>query len=217
MENLYLTLTDTDRAILDSYKVCLDGLSEYLGNGYEIVLHSLENLDRSAIKVINGHYTGRTEGAPITDLALNMLEKINASSEKKGISYFNTTKNGSMVKSTTIPIIGENKRIIGLLCINLHLEVPFSTILASLTPANHIDSTTENFTDNVEDLIAISVEEIKSKVMVNPMIPVSNKNKEIIMELNNRGIFKLKDAVSRVAELLNISKNTVYLHLRAAE
>lgn len=46
----------------------LDGLALYLGDSYEIVLHSLEELSHSVIKIINGHYTKREVGAPITDL-----------------------------------------------------------------------------------------------------------------------------------------------------
>ena len=61
----YLTLTESDRLILESYKVTMDGLSQYLGEGYELILHSLEDLEHSVIKIINGHYTGRVEGAPI--------------------------------------------------------------------------------------------------------------------------------------------------------
>jgi len=41
-----------------------------------------------------------------------------------------------------------------------------------------------------------------------------NKNKEIIIQLYQRGIFNIKDAVLKVASLLGISKNTVYLHIR---
>ena len=40
------------------------------------------------------------------------------------------------------------------------------------------------------------------------------KNKKIIYDLYNKGIFQIKDAVTVIAKLLNISKNTVYLHLR---
>ena len=96
----------------------MDGLSAYLGEGYELVLHSLENLDHSVIKIINGHYTGRTEGAPITDLALTMLESMNQNQNLEVQPYFNQ-KNGSTLKSVTIPVVGERGRIIGLLCINL--------------------------------------------------------------------------------------------------
>ena len=42
----------------------------------------------------------------------------------------------------------------------------------------------------------------------------SNKNKEIIRKLYDKGIFQIKDSVPKIADELNISKNTVYLHLR---
>ena len=107
----YLILTKADRLILDSYKTVLDGFSEYFGEGYELVLHSLEDLEHSVIKIINGHYTNREEGAPITDLALTMLERIRKQSSPHSLVYFNR-KNGSTLKSATIPIIGEGGRII---------------------------------------------------------------------------------------------------------
>ena len=66
-----------------------DGLSAYLGEGYEIILHSLEDLDHSVIKIINGHYTERCEGAPITDLALAMLEDLNRRDSLEVKAYFN--------------------------------------------------------------------------------------------------------------------------------
>ena len=49
----YITLTATDNLILESYKVMIDGMAEYLGEGYEIILHSLQNLDKSVVKIIN--------------------------------------------------------------------------------------------------------------------------------------------------------------------
>ena len=62
MKERNVMFTETDFRILDSYKSVLDGLAAYLGDGYEIVLHSLHDLDHSVIKIINGHYTGRREG-----------------------------------------------------------------------------------------------------------------------------------------------------------
>ena len=48
----------------------MDGLALYLGEGYEFVLHSLEDLSHSVVKIINGHYSNRKPGAPITDFLL---------------------------------------------------------------------------------------------------------------------------------------------------
>ena len=52
MDNSFLKLTATDRKILDSFALMLNGLGAYLGDGYELVLHSLENLDHSVIKIM---------------------------------------------------------------------------------------------------------------------------------------------------------------------
>ncbi len=82
MKDYTVRLTIIDRMILESYKAMLDGLAHYLGDGYELVLHSLENMEHSAIKVVNGYHTGRKEGAPITDLALAMLGEIEADRDK---------------------------------------------------------------------------------------------------------------------------------------
>ena len=53
--------------------------------------------------------------------------------------------------------------------------------------------------------------------MADATVSNSLKNKEIVLRLNEKGIFKLKNAVVTVANLLGISKNTVYLHLRNIE
>lgn len=219
MENNYLVLTPVDQAIITSCKIIVDGLAEYLGNGYEFVIHSLENLDQSVIKIINGHYSNRREGAPITDLALSMLEKIKANGDMQSNTYYNKNKKGVIMKSTTIPITGENNRIIGLLCINFYTNIPLSELLANFTPTFSTSSVEddhiiENFSDNIDDLILAAVEDASNNVIKNPEISTINKNKEIIHILNEKGVFKLKDAVIKVAQHMGISKNTVYMHLR---
>ena len=40
-----ITLTPADKQILNSYCHLSDGLSSYLGDGYEMVLHSLEDYE----------------------------------------------------------------------------------------------------------------------------------------------------------------------------
>lgn len=218
MENMYIKLTKTDRVILDSYRTFAEGLGEYLGEGYEIVIHSLENPDSSAIKVINGHHSGRKEGAPITDLALQMLGRMEHN-HKNSLSYFNKSKAGAPIKSATIPLIGENQRIIGLICINFYTDTPLCDLLSVLFPdeaasaASH-PIASETFSDNIDDLIEDALTLAKETVYPDSAISVSNKNKEIIMILYEKGIFNLKDSVIKVASLLNISKNTVYMHLR---
>ena len=210
----YLVLSPTDKVILESYKILVDGLSAYLGEGYEIILHSLEDLDHSVIKIINGHYTERCEGTPITDLALTMLEDLNRRSSLEVKAYFNH-KSGKTLKSVTIPVVGEQRRIIGLLCINFHMEISVFNFLTQFLPneASNISSS-ETFNKNADGLLISALEDAKAQIYGDKSVNASNKNKEIIRLLYQRGIFNIKDAVASVAEDLGISKNTVYLHLR---
>jgi predicted transcriptional regulator YheO len=215
MKDYTVRLTVIDRMILESYKSMLDGLAHYLGDGYELVLHSLENMEHSAIKVVNGYHTGRKEGAPITDLALAMLGEIQEDREKEYVSYYTKNKNGEQLKSATLAIRGEGSKIIGLLCINFYLNTSFADILSNFIPTEaKTISKSENFVSNVDELIESSVAAVREEVEENHQIRQSLKNKEIVLRLYNQGIFELKDSVVKTAIHMGISKNTVYMHLR---
>ena len=180
----------------------------------------------SAIKVINGYHTGRTEGAPITDLALKMLEQIRRNEENDhGVIYFSTNVKGEPLKSTTIPVKGEKDRIIGLLCINFYMNttmadffrnfaVPIPSDSDGLTVSGQIH---ETFSQSSSDLLEQTIQTVRQEVLMDSAISSTNKNKEIIFRLYQQGIFNLKDAVITIADALGISKNTVYLHLRNLE
>ncbi len=212
-----VVLTPADRAVLESYRSFCEGLANYLGDGYEIVLHSLENLDRSVIKIINGYHTGRKEGAPITDLALRMLENIREKGAEGYIAYFSRNKRNEPLRSTTITIQGEGGRIIGLMCINFYMNTPLSIMLEQWTQGAASPAVrSETFVDDPEDLIRAAVVSVRDEVLADSSVTAHNKNKEIVARLAAKGIFKLKDSVVQCAEMLGISRNTVYMHIRSA-
>lgn len=214
---MQIVLTEVDRLILESYKNLAAGLSEYLGEGYEIVLHSLEDLEHSVIYIINGEYTGRKVGFPITNIALSMLKKLMDNADSKGyISYFTKTSASKPLKSTTIAIKGSGNRIIGLLCINFYLDTPYYNIINTFfigagDAKNEVD---ENFSDSIDDMVKKSIDSTKENVVKDNTIVSTNRNNKIIQQLYDAGIFNFKDAVDMVAGELGISKSTVYMHIR---
>lgn len=215
-----MKLTKTDRQILASYASMIEWLSTYLGSVYEISLHSLEDYDHSVVKIMNGYHSGRTAGAPLTDLALNMLKRI----KDQGISscqdftlYTAINALGESMKSSTIPILGQNDRVIGVLCINLYLDSPLSEILESISGPRDTHTEQENFANDMTDTLTASINDARTQVMSNNNIAAVNKNKELIRILYEKGFFCMKNSVPKVAAALGISKNTVYLHLRNIE
>ena len=217
-KDLSNSLTQGDRQILDAHITTMEGLASYFGEAFEFVLHDITDYDHSVIKIINGFHSGRKEGAPMTDLALSLLEQIKGNDlSKPSICYTSKSKYGRPVRSTTIVINGERQRIIGLLCINLYLDSPLSSLLQNFSLVPQSDYITENFSSDSDELIARALETAKNDVEADDSVPGHLKNKEIVTILYHQGIFKLKDAVQAISADLGISKNTVYLHIRGLE
>lgn len=207
-------LSNTDKAILETYKAMADGLADFLGEGYEFVIHSLENLDQSVIKIVNGYHSGRQEGCPITDIGLSMLDKLNENQLANYFSYFTKSKTDAPLKACTIAIRGEHGQAIGLFCINLHLETSLYSCLQTLLPPQAFDiGVNEHFADTIDDVLETAFEEARLQVYGSNR-STTNKNRELISILHDKGIFHIKDSVPAIAKLLGISKNTVYMHIR---
>ncbi|MBD1557355.1 transcriptional regulator [Vibrio sp. S9_S30] len=208
--------SEHDKIILRSYEAVVDGLASLIGAHCEIVLHSLEDLNTSAIKIANGENTGRQVGSPITDLALKMLKDIEGSERNFSRSYFTRAKGGVLMKSITIAIRNGDNRVIGLLCININLDAPFSQVLQAFMPNEEAKeaASSVNFASDVEELVDQTVERTIEDINADKSVSNNTKNRQIVMDLYDKGIFDIKDAINRVADRLNISKHTVYLYIR---
>ncbi|MDD1782158.1 transcriptional regulator [Enterovibrio sp. ZSDZ35] len=208
--------TEQDRVILKSYEAVVDGLAALIGQHCEIVLHSLEDLNRSAIKIANGENTGRQVGSPITDLALRMLRDIEGSERNFSRAYFTRAKGNTLMKSITVAIRNSDTRIVGLLCININLDAPFSQVLQAFMPTDEARqaASSVNFASDVDELVDQTVERTIEEINADKSVSNNTKNRQIVMELFDKGIFDIKDAINRVADRLNISKHTVYLYIR---
>ena len=80
-----------------------------------------------------------------------------------------------------------------------------------------ISRETESFNADIDEVISTAMAKARENVSASANIPSTNRNKEIIRQLYQQGIFNIKDSVVWVSESLGISKNTVYLHLRSIE
>ena len=70
MEHLPITLTEFDKIILKEYCNLAEGLGDYLGECYELVIHSFASFDHSVIKIVHSlsliHiFNTDTEAAPV--------------------------------------------------------------------------------------------------------------------------------------------------------
>ena len=133
MEHLPVTLTEFDKLILEEYCDLAEGLGEYLGSCYELVVHSFASFDHSVIKIVHSH-SGRKEGSPITDFGLKMLYDIKKNPDFRYITYYNKNNAGKPLKSCTNAIKGKHGKVIGMLCINLYMDSPLYSFINSINP-----------------------------------------------------------------------------------
>lgn len=200
--------------ILASYEAVVDGLAMLIGGHYGIVLHSLEDLKCSAVRIANGEHTGRKVGSPILDLTLPMLHDMTGEDSSVSRAYFTRAKNGVRIKSVTIAIRNREQRVIGLLCINMNLDILFSQITQSFIPPETQDiATSVNFASLLDDLLAQTLEFTIEEVNADRNVTNNAKNRQIVLNLYEKRSFDIKDDINQVVDRLNISKHTVYLYI----
>ena len=209
----FQNFSEEDHAILASYFPIVDGIAALIGDHCEIVLHSLEFLENSAIYIANGHNTDRKIGSPLTDKALKSLHQMKTDSVSK--PYFTRSKGGVLMKSVTVAIRNSKQHVIGFICININLDVPVSQFLSAfIAPLQEDEDTSVNFASSVEELVIQTIEKTIEETMADRNVANNNKNRHIVVSLYEKGIFDIKDAINQVADRLNISRHTVYLYIR---
>lgn len=201
--------------ILKNMIPLVEGLAKTFGNNCEVVLHDITNPQQSIIAIANGHVTNRTVGCPMTERGLKAIR--NKEFEKNLIKYKNITSDGRTLKSTTIFIKDEVANVVGCLCINYDI----SEFVVAKKIIQDITQTLEDGVVKEEETYGTKINDILYSV-VNKVIdrlgkPVAYLNKEekvkVVMKLDEKGTFLIKGAVDYVAEVLCVSRYTIYNYL----
>jgi len=191
-------------------------ISLTFGKNCEVVLHDLSGPFHSIISIENGHVTGRKVGDPITDFILAAWRQGGFGNEKenKSINYKTKTKDGRILKSSSV-FIKNNDKIIGCICINIDITLPliFEKKLnefCNIVELNNGESETFTSIDIIlENIIDKAIEEVNK--------PVSLMHKEdkirVVEIVDQKGIFMIKGAIDLIASKLNISRYTIYNYL----
>ena len=221
--------------ILKQYTILTEFLGKVLGPQYEITLHDLSSQKQSVAAIVNGNISGRTVGAPLTDLALRFVKDRVYEEMDYRTGYWGVSQNRAPIRSSTMFIKDDDGQLIGMLCINrdvgqcLELLDQLSQALQLDLPTlgqggsaqiPHLHSIHESEPDNIEtfsnslsDLVASALE----RVLEDPSIPkerlTQEEKMEVVDALNQKGVFLLKGAVSEVAGQLHSSEASIYRYI----
>lgn len=214
--------------ILDSYISLINFLAEFLGSDYEIVLHDIDNIEKSIVHIKN-NFSGRNIGSSITDLGLRVLREKEYLDKDYYVNYNSKTIDGRIIRSATYFINDDDNQLIAMLCINIDVTKAkfivdyLDELVKGQQPAVRISSNNNEASKSVSETLFDSVEELAfqmiSEVISRYSIPVSRmtleEKKAIISELDDRGFFLIKGTVKTIANRLDISETTVYRYINS--
>jgi predicted transcriptional regulator YheO len=205
--------------IMDIGAQVVEFLGKACGDNCEVVLQDLREGKMCIVAIANGHISGRSVGAPPTDLALRLIAQGSWKTSDYVCNYEGKTKDNRSLRSSTFFIKNEGK-LLGMLCVNVdtskYTQLSENILrlagLSSQTIQQAAEPQTENFYENMEESIKSVLRELT--------VPESSKGRlsqnerlTIIERLMDRGIFLLRGSVSSVAEKLQCSEASMYRYI----
>jgi predicted transcriptional regulator YheO len=205
--------------IMDIASRMVDFLGKACGGTCEIVLQDLRPGKMCIAAIANGHVSGRSVGAPLTDLALRLIAQGVWKTKDYICNYEGRTRDNRTLHSSTFFIKNEGK-LLGMLSVNVDVG-QYTRIsedilrLAGLSPAVSqppaAGGQTENFYDNMEEIIKSVFTELKAEGSSKRFS--QTERLAIIERLMDRGIFLLKGSVNSVAQKLQCSEASLYRYI----
>ncbi|SHM63898.1 helix-turn-helix transcriptional regulator [Cryptosporangium aurantiacum] len=206
--------------VVDAYRPLVEPLAQAVGPGVEVVLHDLSKLPNSVVAIAGG-LSGRTVGAPATDLGLRLLMQDDP--PESIIGYRTELPGGIVCRSSTIFLRGEGSggidahRPVAALCLNRDIGqlVAARDLLTALvdTPAVSGHDRTETFYASVENL----TEDLLRRAIATVGVDVAAMSKadktRVVKDLESRGFFLIKESVEIAAKALGVSRYTIYNYL----
>lgn len=196
----------------------IKGMAKHFGEHCETVLLDVSNYEEYGsgliIAIENGHITGRKVGDTGTNLGLEILRGTDNEGDKH--NYMTQTKDGRMLRSTTMYIRNSEGLPIGCICINLDitdLVMAENTIKDFARKNDTKTDVKEVFVNNVNDVLDIIIQEALDHVGK----PVAKMNKEDkkkgIKYLDRKGALLIKKSGDQICSNFNMSKYTLYNYL----
>ena len=196
------------------------GIAQQFGPNCEVVLHDLETNDpeSSIVLIENGHVTGRKVGDGPSHVVLEAL-KGDRDKLEDHICYLTRTRDGKVLKSSTLYIRNDDGEAIGIFSINydITLMLAMEENLKQFTATEQPGAAPEPIARNVSDLLDELIEQ--SVALVGKPVALMSKEDKVkaIQFLNDTGAFLITKSGDKVCKFFGISKYTLYSYIDEAK
>lgn len=196
---------------LKNYKPIAEAVGLLLAPHVEVVIHDLKT---NTIAYIYNNLSKRKVGDP------SLLEEMPAFQKSKEVfpPYLKVNWDGRKIKSVSALLKDRQGKAIGLFCINLDISsfealqhVLFDFIGSKLEKPDLLFK--NDWKERVNTFITAHLKE--NGLTLTSM--TRNEKKNLLLELLEEGAFEEKNAAAYIADLLHISRATVYNYLKEKE
>ena len=196
------------------------GISRQFGPNCEVVVHDLDSNDpnSSIVAIENGHVTGRKVGDGPSHVVLEALRS-GRENLTDHLSYLTRTKDGKILKSSTIYVRDDDGKAIGIFAINydITLMLAMEENLKQFTATDQDQREPERISRNVGDLLDELIEQ-SVKIVGKPVALMTKEDKvKAIQFLNETGAFLITKSGDKVCRFFGISKYTLYSYIDEAK
>ena len=198
--------------LLDLLKRLAEAIVAVVGPHCEVVVHDFSDPEHSVV-VVAGNLSGRSPGAPIPDLSF-ISNELNAETPDQ-LNYRIQIEN-RMFQSSTVWVRDAQGNPIGAVCINMDYSALqkarelLDSVLESTLSVNDL-VINDTFAKNLDNLIELSARDFLRQRGLQSFSALSYEEKiQLIEYLEGRGLFQIRGASQRVADLLDVSRASVY-------
>ena len=197
---------------LEFLKAVMKAVSSLFGDSCEVVLHDYaKGYESTIVAIENGAVTGRKIGDCGSNLGLEVLRGTAKDGDR--YNYVTQTKDGKVLRSSSVYIKNGAGEPIGCFCINFDVSDLLAAKKTIDTLSKVQDEHSEYFASNVNELLDFMIQE--SINMIGK--PVSHMTREekynAISYLDEKGAFLITKSGSKICRFFNMSKFTMYGYL----
>ncbi|TMR98940.1 helix-turn-helix transcriptional regulator [Nonomuraea basaltis] len=208
---------DEQDAIIAALSPVIDGIVATLGSFCEVVVHDFRRPDNSVV-AIAGSVTGRSVGGSMSEIGMGILARGDQARDE--LNYVTRTRDGKLVKSSTMVLRDSTGAVFGALCVNLDITAVtqahalIGQLAGLAAPAAVVPATT--FGDDVDAVVDAIVDAYQLE-QHKPWAELSRAERlALFRSLDERGVFAVRRAVPQVAARLGISRASAYSYLSQA-
>lgn len=207
------SLNDLLRAFIPT----ANAIAGTFGNECEVVIHDLTTPENSVVYVSNGIVTGRRPGQSFDHLVRQVLLNKDFRNDNV-VNYTFSTEDGRLIKSSSALIRDQQQEVVGMICINFDItnwKKIQSAINQFLSVTNE---KIEKEVDVNQDVMSIIDEIIHNIVGERDLKDIKRRDAiDLVRFMDEKGIFLVKGTIDKIANLLGVSKVTIYSYLDEAK